>query len=161
MLKLQEFTRIILSKYSIGDVNAPVRTWSDLHQDTGLLSMIVNSEAYHNCMFSCFISQDEPFPMWDFFNRILEIAGKPPVTRYLSPRLAYLAGWACEKLFRLLPLEEEPPLTRFLAEELSVAHWFDISAAKADLGYRPRFTMEQGFDRFAAWWKGRGVYDSV
>ena len=38
----------------------------------------------------------------------------------------------------------EPPMTRFVAAELAKDHWFDISAARRDLGYAPRISMEQG-----------------
>ena len=36
-----------------------------------------------------------------------------------------------------LRLASEPPMTRFVAEQLATAHWFDIGAAKRDLGYVP------------------------
>ncbi len=35
-------------------------------------------------------------------------------------------------------------MTRFLARELSTAHWFNIAAARRDLGYEPRVSMEEG-----------------
>lgn len=98
-----------------------------------------------------FISQDSPMGVWAFFNRVLEAAGKKPIRGTVHPKIAYAAGWVCEILFTTLPVLGEPPITRYLAEELSVAHWFDISAAKRDLGFRPRLTMEQGFDRLRKW----------
>ena len=47
-------------------------------------------------------------------------------------------------------LRGEPPLTRFLVEQASTAHWFDISAARRDLGYRPRVSMAEGLARLTA-----------
>ena len=38
-------------------------------------------------------------------------------------------------------------MTRFLALQLSTAHWYDISAAKRDLGYAPRVSIEEGMER--------------
>jgi nucleoside-diphosphate-sugar epimerase len=35
-------------------------------------------------------------------------------------------------------------MTRFVASELARDHWFDISAARRDLGYAPRVGMAQG-----------------
>jgi nucleoside-diphosphate-sugar epimerase len=35
-------------------------------------------------------------------------------------------------------------MTRFVAAELAMDHWFDISAARRDLGYAPRVSMAQG-----------------
>jgi nucleoside-diphosphate-sugar epimerase len=42
-------------------------------------------------------------------------------------------------------------MTRFLAEELSTAHWFNISAAKKDLSYAPKTSFEEGFIRLQEW----------
>ena len=35
-------------------------------------------------------------------------------------------------------------MTRFVAKELATDHWFDISAARRDLGYSPRVPMAAG-----------------
>jgi len=40
-------------------------------------------------------------------------------------------------------------MTRFLAKQLSTAHWFDISAARRDLGYKPKISIEEGLKRLA------------
>lgn len=37
-------------------------------------------------------------------------------------------------------------MTRFIAAELAKHHWFDISAARRDLGYSPRVSMTDGTD---------------
>lgn len=100
-----------------------------------------------------FISQGEPIPLWEFVNRVLAAADLPPVRASLPPRLGYLAGWLCEKTYALCSPSKEPPITRFLAEELSTAHWFNIDAARRDLGYRPEISMETGFCRLREWLK--------
>lgn len=103
-----------------------------------------------------FISQGKPMPLWDFIGRVLEAADLPPITGGVSPSLAYAAGWLLEGLYQLLPLKGEPAITRFLAEELSTAHWFDISAARRELGYQPQMSMEEGFSRLREWLKEAG-----
>jgi nucleoside-diphosphate-sugar epimerase len=35
-------------------------------------------------------------------------------------------------------------MTRFLARQLSTSHYFNIEAAKKDLGYQPLISIEQG-----------------
>jgi nucleoside-diphosphate-sugar epimerase len=98
-----------------------------------------------------FVSQGEPRPLWDLINMILEAAGVPPVTRHISPQLAYAAGWFYEKLYGLLGKKAEPPMTRFLARELSTAHWYNISAARRDLSYEPEVSFEEGIARLREW----------
>jgi len=40
-------------------------------------------------------------------------------------------------------------MTRFVAKQLSTDHWFDISAARKDLGYKPAISISEGFKRLA------------
>jgi nucleoside-diphosphate-sugar epimerase len=97
-----------------------------------------------------FISQDEPVDLWEFINRILELGNLPALSTSVPTRLAYAAAALLECSHRLLHLKGEPRITRFLVEELSTAHWFDISAAKRDLLYRPAHSMVQGFELLRA-----------
>lgn len=94
-----------------------------------------------------FITNGEPLPLWGLVERILATAGLGPVTRSVPFVLAYAAGWVLEKLYALRSGEHEPPMTRFLAHELTAAHWFDISAARRDLGYEPTVPIEEGLRR--------------
>lgn len=100
-----------------------------------------------------FLAQGEPKPVWEVVDRILAAGGLPPVTRVISPRVAYAAGWLLEKTYSLLRLSGEPPMTRFVARELSTAHWFDLSAARRNFGYHPRISFDEGMQRLAAWLK--------
>ena len=101
-----------------------------------------------------FITNGEPIPLWDMVDRILAAAGLPPVTRQVSPRLAYAAGVVCEKLWTMFRLAGEPPMTRFVASELTTAHWFDISTARRDFGYVPEVSLAEGLARLRAWFGG-------
>ena len=96
-----------------------------------------------------FISNDEPIPIAQLINRILEAAGLPPVTRRVPPSIAYAAGWILEVVYRVFGLSGEPPMTRFVARQLATPHWFDLSAAKRDLGYQPSISIDEGMRRLA------------
>lgn len=100
-----------------------------------------------------FITQGEPIPLWDLINRILAAADLPPVEKSIPFPVAYSAGWLLEKLFRVLRPNAEPPMTRFLARELTTAHWFNIEAAKRDLGFQPPVSLDEGLHRLAAEFK--------
>jgi nucleoside-diphosphate-sugar epimerase len=91
-----------------------------------------------------FITNDEPVVLWDWINGLLTALGEAPVTRRVSLRAAGAVGAVCEGLWRVLPLRGEPPMTRFIAAELAKDHWFDLSAAKRDLGYVPKVSMAAG-----------------
>lgn len=94
-----------------------------------------------------FISNDEPWELWTLIDRLLEAGGLDPVDKSVPTSAAIAAGWILEGAWRLLGRKDEPRMTRFLANELSTAHWFDISAAKRDLGYAPKVSMDEGLKR--------------
>jgi nucleoside-diphosphate-sugar epimerase len=93
-------------------------------------------------------------------NDILSAADLPPVTRRIPRHVALAAGAISELAYRALRIKGEPRLTRFLVRELSTAHWFAISAARRDLGYRPRVSIEEGMRRLRAWLRDRRLGDA-
>lgn len=101
-----------------------------------------------------FISNGEPVELWDFINRVLAEAGLPPVTRTVSAWKARLAGRVLERVYKVFRLSGEPPMTRFVASQLSTSHWYDITAARRDLGYDPKVTITDGLVRLGASLRG-------
>lgn len=98
-----------------------------------------------------FLSQGEPLPLWEVVNRILAAGGLPPVTRTISPGLAYNLGAVLEKVYTLFKLKGEPRMTRFVAKELSTSHWFDLTAARRDFGYQAEVSFDEGIERLRTW----------
>ena len=100
-----------------------------------------------------FITNGEPVVLWDWINELLRGTGLPEITKHISLGKAYAVGGVLEGLWRVLPLKGEPPMTRFVAKEMATDHWFDISAARRDLGYHPLVTVAQGTDELIAHYK--------
>ncbi|MFK5926019.1 MAG: NAD-dependent epimerase/dehydratase family protein [Desulfuromusa sp.] len=98
-----------------------------------------------------FVSNDEPLPLWDIVNKILAAGNVSPVTKTLSPAIAYAVGWLLEYVYRGLKIPGEPRMTRFVAQELSTAHWFDLTAAKTDFGYQPEVSIAEGLKHLKNW----------
>ena len=98
-----------------------------------------------------FITQGEPLEGPTFINDMLDAAGLPPVTRTIPAPLARSAAALAEAVWNTFKLRSEPPVTRFLVSQLSTAHWYDISAARRDLGYDPKVSYREGMVRLKAW----------
>jgi len=98
-----------------------------------------------------FITNGEPWPTWELINAILAAGGKPVVDRRIHRGLAMGLAAIIEPAYHILAPDKEPPLTRFLVNELSTAHWFDISAARRDLNYEPGVSIQEGLERLRDW----------
>jgi nucleoside-diphosphate-sugar epimerase len=99
------------------------------------------------CGKAYFISQGEPVNCWGWLNEVLALAELPPVARSASAKTAWRIGAAMEALYSLLRINIEPRMTRFLAAQLSTSHYFDISAARRDLGYATIVSTSDGMAR--------------
>lgn len=108
------------------------------------------------CGRAYFITNGEPVAVWPFIDRILAGVGLPPVRRALPAPVAYGLGACLEAAYALAGATGEPPMTRFLARQLSTTHTYSIAAARRDLGYEPRVSVEEGIARTCAWFRENG-----
>ena len=97
-----------------------------------------------------FVANGEPAPVRVLVNAILHAAGLDEVTASVPYPVAYAAGAVAELAWRLARRSDDPPLTRFVARQLATDHWFDLGAAKRDLGYEPFVSTGEGLSRLAA-----------
>lgn len=97
-----------------------------------------------------FISNDEPISMSDLINKILATVNLPPIQKRINEHVAYYIGTIFERIYSVLKIEKEPIMTRFVAKQLSTSHWFDLTAAKRDLSYKPAISIDEGMRRLKA-----------
>ena len=102
---------------------------------------------------SYFISQDEPVVIWPWINALLAELDIPTIRMRLPLWLVRGAGAVLEVFHRTLHLKNEPRISPFIASELAQNHYYDISRAKQDFGYKPTITMAQATAKTVAWLK--------
>lgn len=103
-----------------------------------------------------FISQGEPVEIWPWLNQILKGLGHPPLTKKIPLRMGYAAGALAELVWKAFNKDGEPPITRFVAVELAKDHYFDLSAARRDLGFGPSYSMDAALGETISDLKDRG-----
>ncbi|MCX5205965.1 NAD-dependent epimerase/dehydratase family protein [Streptomyces sp. NBC_00237] len=91
-----------------------------------------------------FITQGEPLPLATMARHLLQAGGIHAQVRPIPVRAATALAPATELLWRAVRRPSPPPLTPFLVSELVHDHWFDITAARRDLAYRPRTSTRDG-----------------
>ena len=97
---------------------------------------------------SLVVSNGEPRTVASLVESICTAAGVTYAPRSVSLRAAVVLGVFIEAVFTLRP-HSEPPLTKFTAYQLGISHWFDISETKELLGWTPRVSLDEGFQRLA------------
>jgi nucleoside-diphosphate-sugar epimerase len=101
------------------------------------------------------ITNDEPVQLWEMIRRACTELGIPYPTRSISFKAAYAVGGILEGIHHLLPWRYEPFLTRYGVFVISQSATLDISAARRDLHYHPRISVDEGFQKFIEWWKNK------
>lgn len=90
----------------------------------------------------------------ELVGRIAKAAGVRPPALHLPVWPVWLAGAACEALCR--PLGLEPPLYRRRVDFFTKSRAFDISRARAELGFAPAVALDEGIRRTLAWYREQG-----
>ena len=99
------------------------------------------------------ISNDEPIKLWELVRLLCKELGIAPPQRTIPQSLAYGAAFMLETASALSSDKPEPMLTRLTVSMMSNSTTLNISAAKTELGYRPRVSVAEGVYRFLKWWK--------
>ncbi len=91
-----------------------------------------------------FVTDGERVTFRELVTAMLETQGVEPPDRNLPAWAAAPMARVCEAAWKFLPLKGDPPMTAFRSWLLTQECTIDISKARAELGYNPIVTHEQG-----------------
>lgn len=97
-----------------------------------------------------FVTDGEPVVFREFVTKLLRSQGVEPPDRSLPAWTAAPMARICETAWKFLPLPGEPPMTTFRAWLLTQECTIEISKARAELGYEPVVSHEQGLIELAS-----------
>ncbi|MBL8858164.1 MAG: NAD-dependent epimerase/dehydratase family protein [Planctomycetes bacterium] len=104
-----------------------------------------------------FVNQREPVRLWSWIGSVLAALRIEEPKRSLSARRAYVAGAACEVVWKLAGKSSEPPLTRFVAAQLASTHTYDLGPACRAFGYVERVSLDEATRRTIAHFSAAGA----
>jgi len=91
-----------------------------------------------------FVTDGTPVVFRDFITKLLATQGLTPQDRSIPRPVAHALAVAGETAWGALPLPGRPPLTRFAYWVSALETTIDISRARAELGYAPVTTIDEG-----------------
>jgi nucleoside-diphosphate-sugar epimerase len=99
------------------------------------------------------ITNGEQVILWGLIQRAAHALGLPVPQKHIPYPVADFLARMFEIVYSMLPGRPEPPLTRYSVGILAIGFTLDISAARRDLGYRPRVSMQEGIEEVIRDWK--------
>jgi nucleoside-diphosphate-sugar epimerase len=91
-----------------------------------------------------FVTDGEPVVFREFITALLRAHGVEPPDRNMAAPIARLAAAASEGVWRTFRLKGTPPVTRLVYWLLAQECTIDTSRARAELGYEPVISREEG-----------------
>jgi len=100
-----------------------------------------------------------PQNFWEVVDVARVAMGSPSLTTKFHLPVAFIMALAhvCDLVGYIL--NKKFKLTPFSVKMLVIHRWFDISAAKRDLGYEPLFTFQEGWASTIEWFKEHWLPD--
>ena len=99
------------------------------------------------------ITNGQPVYLWNMIKRLCTELNLTYPQQKIPFRVAFILAWGMEIVSRTLLSYKEPLLTRYTVSVLAKSATLDIKAARRELGYVPRVSVEEGVQRFVRWWK--------
>jgi len=101
------------------------------------------------------ITNGEPMTTRQLMEKVFGALGIHARFRKMPFFVAYSTAALTEGYYQFFKPGVEPPLTRYAIGLMAKTQTLDISKARAELGYHPKVSFDEGLDRFAHWWKAK------
>lgn len=137
------------------------KTYVDLtYVDNVVDALLLCQNAPDNLLGRTFnITNGEPMYLVNLLDMLANKLGYPLKLKRTSYHTAYWVAGAMELLSNTILFGREPVLTRYAVGLLAFSQTLDITAAKTELGYQPRVSIEEGLNIFSQWWKEKNYLD--
>ncbi len=99
------------------------------------------------------ITNDEPLPLKTILEILYRQLDKPLQIKTVSYPLAKKLAYVLEKVYQTGLIAGEPVLTPYKAAVLALGQTLNIDAAKQDLHYKPKISIEEGIQQFVTWYR--------
>lgn len=102
-----------------------------------------------------FIADDQIYPRREIPEIIAKVLNKKAINLRIPNALLFAVAFVSENIFRLLG---KPALLNVQkVREISQKYWLcDVSKAKRELGFSPKYKLEEGARKTARWYKEKG-----
>lgn len=118
-------------------------------------ALILCVEAGNHCLGKKYnITNDDPRVLRSLLEQVCESTNHPLNGISVPFRLGYGIAALLEGAASILPLGE-PLVTRYTVGLLAKSQTLDITAAKRDLNYNPKVSIDEGIQMFANWWRNQ------
>lgn len=148
--------RLILSNDSTGiPLPKNKKIWIDItYVDNVADSLLLALHAPTGCIGKKYnITNGEAIELRSFLQDLFKLLNRPFKELSVPFPVIYSAAQAFELFHKLLLPNREPRLTKYSVGVLNFNRTLDITAARAELGYVPKVSVEEGVRHFLNWWK--------
>jgi nucleoside-diphosphate-sugar epimerase len=97
------------------------------------------------------LSNDGEITQREYFNKIAETLGVPPVTRCVPYRVAYSAAFFMELFGHMVGKKKPPLVTRYSVWLIGRKCFFSSAKAREQLGWQPTVSYDEGIPRAVNW----------
>lgn len=102
-----------------------------------------------------FIADDKVYSWREAFNIIAEVLNKKTIPLKIPNSIVFFLAFLAEKLYRLIG--KTPAFNTQKAKEITQRYWgLNVSKAKTELGFIPKFPLDRGTAETVKWYRESG-----